>query len=425
MPNNTMVKAPLKHVREDAPLPFAIWDKNGTLLLARGKKPSREQIDSFARLKALSSADEIASWHMDFDQQVADLIRRSSGPQSPGSAPDANNSPMDRSADDSLLAREHADKQWISVADPLSSWDTIHLRTSILLHDAFETRMFLSKTESICTAFIRMMRHHPDASLYQLVCQSYHLKSNYSVTHALLTSAMAWLAADHLGFSNEDTALVVRSGITMNIAMTRLQNTLSTQVGAMDNWQKKAVLAHPHEGAKILRRCGVKDPRWLSVVEDHHERHDGSGYPAGKADAQIHAVTRVLHQADLFAARLAPRTSRPGLPSKLAARNAYLGPDGLPDAIGAALVKKIGIFAPGSFVRLVNGETAVVVRRAELAHAPRVAAITDRSGLARAKPLARETSDDAFAIESSVPCDSVNVIINHASMVRAIVFEEI
>jgi HD-GYP domain-containing protein (c-di-GMP phosphodiesterase class II) len=258
-----------------------------------------------------------------------------------------------------------------------------------------------------------MMKRMPDASLYLLIHQSSTSLQDYSSHHALLATAVSCLVAEQLGLDKAETDLIMRAALTMNIAMTGLQNKLALQSDPLTAAQRQTILMHPIEGVRILRACGVEDERWLGVVEDHHESKDGRGYPAGKKDFELSTASKVIHQADLFAARLSPRKGRSALAANLAARAAYLGADGQPDSIGASLVKKLGIYPPGSFVHLASGETAVVVRRGLMANTPRAAAIANSQGQPYGKPVLRETSDKSHEIRHSLAADSVKVLISH------------
>lgn len=57
--------------------------------------------------------------------------------------------------------------------------------------------------------------------------------------------------------------------------------------------------AHVHSGAWICREL-VGDPEAAEVVLHHHERWDGSGYPAGLAGEEIPVGARVLAVPDVF-----------------------------------------------------------------------------------------------------------------------------
>ena len=50
------------------------------------------------------------------------------------------------------------------------------------------------------------------------------------------------------------------------------------------------------------------------------------------------------------------------------------------DAVSYTLVRSIGLCPPGTFVKLDNGDTAIVLRRSEKANHPLVASLLDRAG---------------------------------------------
>lgn len=72
--------------------------------------------------------------------------------------------------------------------------------------------------------------------------------------------------------------------------------------------------------------------------------------------------------------------------------------DGPCATLAEALTKVLGLFTPGTFVKLANGEIAVVHRRSAAANAPLVASITNGSENPYMKPLRRDTQQKDFAI---------------------------
>jgi ribosomal protein S16 len=82
------------------------------------------------------------------------------------------------------------------------------------------------------------------------------------------------------------------------------------------------------------------------------------------------------------------------------------------DEAGAALIKAVGIYQPGAFVKLATGEVAVVVQRGANTTTPRVAVVINRSGVPTVEPILRDTSLDDFRVVASVPHRTVKVKIN-------------
>src|SRR5438067_1198928 len=79
-----------------------------------------------------------------------------------------------------------------------------------------------------------------------------------------------------------------------------LQGKLAVQ-GVPPTPGQSAILAeHPTKGADMLRAAGVTDEAWLQAVAQHHERTDGSGYPAKISEPS--ELAQALRHVDVFMA---------------------------------------------------------------------------------------------------------------------------
>jgi hypothetical protein len=72
------------------------------------------------------------------------------------------------------------------------------------------------------------------------------------------------------------------------------------------------------------------------------------------------------------------------------------------DEAGASLIKAVGIYPPGSFVKLASNEIATVVRRGVNTLTPRVAVLVNRHGMPMAEPAIRDTRLVEYKIVSAV-----------------------
>ena len=82
------------------------------------------------------------------------------------------------------------------------------------------------------------------------------------------------------------------------------------------------------------------------------------------------------------------------------------------DEAGAALIKTLGIYSPGTFVRLTTDEIAVVIKRGGNTTTPRVAVLINRAGMPTGELILRDTSKREFRIVSGVLQRDVKVQIN-------------
>ena len=76
---------------------------------------------------------------------------------------------------------------------------------------------------------------------------------------------------------------------------------------------------------------------------------------------------------------------------------------------GQALIRTLGVYPPGVWVKLHCGEIAMVLRRTPIAKAPIVASLVSRSGMPLAVPALRNTKLPDFAVTGAVPAAQVKV----------------
>ena len=57
---------------------------------------------------------------------------------------------------------------------------------------------------------------------------------------------------------------------------------------------------HPEKGYKILKKFDEVSNEIEIIILQHHERHDGNGYPIGLKGDQIHIYAKICMIADVF-----------------------------------------------------------------------------------------------------------------------------
>jgi hypothetical protein len=198
----------------------------------------------------------------------------------------------------------------------------------------------------------------------------------------------------------------------MNIGMSVQQDRMAQQKEPLNPKQRELVREHPSHSAALLRQLGVTNRDLLEAVLDHHAKAPGP--LAARTLGQ--RMARLIQRADIFAAAISPRASRAAASTGSAMKAAYFDENSQVDEAGAALVKAVGIYPPGSFVRLTSGEVAVVVRRSFNTSAPSVAVVLNRSGLPNAELSLRDTSRAEWRVTSGVPAKEVKVNVSLARL---------
>lgn len=85
-----------------------------------------------------------------------------------------------------------------------------------------------------------------------------------------------------------------------------IDSTILFKPGRLTSTEFLIIQAHCHIGNRILREK-LDRPRAAEFVRDHHERHDGTGYPRGASGGQISDQAQIIHLCDTFDTMTAER----------------------------------------------------------------------------------------------------------------------
>lgn len=81
----------------------------------------------------------------------------------------------------------------------------------------------------------------------------------------------------------------------------------------LDENERRQVNGHTNQSADILQPLEALHPGISRIVESHHERWDGKGYPQGLAGPAIPLESRIISVADVFDAMTEPRSYKGAL----------------------------------------------------------------------------------------------------------------
>lgn len=246
-----------------------------------------------------------------------------------------------------------------------------------------------------------------DASIFEIMQMD---TTHYVVAHHLRAAALCGILARSMGWTDQCVLNACRAALTMNVGMLELQTVLSTQATPLSAPQRKVVDEHGAAGRRLLQAIGVLDEQWLCAVEWHHPERAAPG-------AQIPPLARLVQHVDIYLAKITPRAYRAARDPQAAARELLQDPR-IDKGLMSLLIKTVGIYPPGSYVKLANGDNAVVVRRGASAHTPAVCALVSGAGTPLMEPVVRDTSQAKFAVASLVAKNKVMVLYNPAELFR-------
>ena len=228
-----------------------------------------------------------------------------------------------------------------------------------------------------------------------------HLDRNdrYIIFHPLHRSILCELVGKRYGFAEEVRKRIICAALTCDLSIINLQQELAEQKSPLTPVQQKHIQNHPTESVNLLRKLGVADEEWLTSVSQHHETLGGTGYPGKIPKTEFMMWSKLISLADSYTAMITPNPYRKNNSSKDAMRFILMKRDQIFDPqLTIMLVKELGVYPPGTFVKLVNCETAIVVSRTENSTAPMVKTVVGSRGAPLGNPLLRNTQSAGFRI---------------------------
>jgi hypothetical protein len=304
----------------------------------------------------------------------------------------------------------------VRVYDPFYEWDDmrgrlvrLNLAFMQLAHAPRQAPELVAELDHIVDRMMTLVVKVPDIAIFQIMQME---MTNYVVAHHLQAVALTALIAQKIEWGAQMTRTACRAALTMNIAMLELQTVLTAQTQPITPEQQEAIRAHGATGRQLLQAMGVTDPDWLRAVDEHHPDR----LPKDRLASQLAVL---VHHVDIYLAKISPRAYRVAKTPNAAARE-LLQDTHVDRSLVSILIKVVGIYPPGTHVKLSNGETAVVVRRGEHAHTPRVCSLTSAEGMPLGEPAARDTTQSRYAVVSIIPKSKVMVVFDRAKLFQMV-----
>ncbi len=164
-----------------------------------------------------------------------------------------------------------------------------------------------------------------------------------------------------LGYSDAELINLGMGAFLHDIGMKQLTDLIS-QPRHLTNLERQRIHKHPLAGKEQLEFLQVDiEPLVLEIVNQEHERRDGSGYPSGLKENDINEYAQIVGLVDVYEALTHSRPYRNSYPP-LEAMKIILRERNLFDArIIKAFLERVGLYPKGTFVELNTKEVAQVL----------------------------------------------------------------
>jgi HD-GYP domain-containing protein (c-di-GMP phosphodiesterase class II) len=142
-------------------------------------------------------------------------------------------------------------------------------------------------------------------------------KDPHSRGHSERVANLCEKVAVAMKLSQEDIALLRDAAKLHDLGKIGIPDSVLKKAGSLTEQEKKMMRQHAEIGEGIIKP--IRSLRALStVVRNHHEKIDGSGYPDGLKGDEVSLLVRILEAVDIFDALASDRPYRKAFTAKKA-----------------------------------------------------------------------------------------------------------
>jgi HD-GYP domain-containing protein (c-di-GMP phosphodiesterase class II) len=247
----------------------------------------------------------------------------------------------------------------------------------------------LDKLKATVIPLVESVLRNPDAMAW-LASLRKREEGHFSFT--ITAAVWAVIMGRHVGLDRHNLINLAMGGVLVDIGNTQIPKSIGTKEGSLTEEELGIMQMHVHYGVEIAEKIGGISDDVVAMVRCHHERHDGSGYPAQLAGVNIPVYGRISGVTDCYDAMISRRPHAPAKSSYDAIRelNSLAGTKFQREVV-EQFVQALGMFPTGSLVELNTGEVAIVVEQHPLHRLrPNLILVLDKSKqpLKTSKPMA-------------------------------------
>ncbi|PMG80299.1 phosphohydrolase [Shewanella sp. 10N.286.51.B7] len=246
----------------------------------------------------------------------------------------------------------------------------------------------------------QLMTHLLESKQPELVFVTSVDKEPSLTQHSVSVAVLSMMMANSLGLSHSELRDLALGCVFHDIGKLKIPEAIRRKRKDLTTVEINYMKTHPNLGYEMLDRSGLFPAPMLDIVLHHHECLDGSGYPNKLNEVKIPKLTQIAALANDYAGLLL-KTGSPqvALGTLFKTRVGKHGKD-----LIQVLVKVLGIYPPGSIVKLSDGSIAKVMMTSRDSKQPHVYSCNDRGGQA----VFRCLTDEDVSVVETVKADSLS-----------------
>lgn len=216
-----------------------------------------------------------------------------------------------------------------------------------------------------CVRILDQLLDYPKNFINKLHALTFQLPRDKEslARHAVHVTINALMMGRAMGFGRKALLTLATSALFHELGMHKVPLSIRGKQSALTPDELDTIHQHPDIASSLLLNCGMS---WLDtamIIQQEHERSDGSGYPRGLSGKAILISASIIGLLDFYESLINSRPHR----NRISAAEATLalikqGKNLFPPTVIKHFLNLYSFYPINSYVRLNNGAVAVVKR---------------------------------------------------------------
>lgn len=234
-----------------------------------------------------------------------------------------------------------------------------HIVRKLLRDIRLGKQVRLEQIQPVVSTIAHSIFRNPDAlvSLYRIK-QADHYTYQHSI--AVCTLLISFCKSLDMDYATIEQAGI--GGLLHDIGKIKVPNKILNKPGKLDDDEFSTMKKHVDYGGSLLKTVPGISEHSLQIVMEHHERHDGTGYPYALQGEQISLYGQMAAIVDVYDALTSNRVYHQGQePTAVLHKLLEWSEHHFNQELVHYFIRTVGIYPVGSLVRLASKRLAVVI----------------------------------------------------------------
>lgn len=185
---------------------------------------------------------------------------------------------------------------------------------------------------------------------------------DYTFVHCINVCVLSLAIGRQLNFGREDLQDLGVGALLHDLGKMKISKKILNKPGKLTQQEYDEIKRHPEYGMEILERSHGISIRAKLISLQHHERHDGSGYPLGLTGEKIDRYSQLVAVVDVYDAITSVRCYSKGMTPHEGVKKIYQwGQKDFNKEMVEKFIQAVGIYPVGTLVQMDTGEIGVVL----------------------------------------------------------------